>query len=1017
MTKLQRRGVVGRPPRRRRRRGPHGVPSSTVQPTDYDGAAARGVPGPARAARARRPPRRAGRPGRSTTSWRSRPGSSARCGPASCRCRCRRCSRRASWRPSSPTPAPASVVLSSALRRLRRRASPRPIAELRHAVVDRRRRRRRADPDPRVGRRSTTSARRRSPRTGADSPAFWLYSSGTTGVPKGVMHRHGSPQATAETYARDGARHRPRRPLPVGGQAVLRLRPRQLADVPALGRRRRHPQPAAADAARRRSPSSAPSSRRCSSPAPASSPRCSTPTCRLTRSRRCGRPSPPARRCRPTCSAASRSASGTRCSTASARPRRCTSSCPTARAPSVPARAARPVPGLRGAARRRGRAGSSSTPDTPGYLQVRGPSLATGYWSRDAATRAAFQGEWLATGDVYTRSADGYWTFLGRNSDMIKAGGIWVSPAEVEAVLVEHPDVLEAAVVGARDAAGLEITVAFLVARQGRTIDDGAIDAHCRARMAAFKRPRRVLHRRRAAEDGDRQDPPVRPPRAAGGRAGRRRAGLTGSMADLVDVGGGALEASLVDADDPADDRPPLVFLHEGLGSLGLLARRSPSRSVRRSADRAMLVYSRHGYGRSAPARLPRPVTLHAPRGRRRAAGAAGPLRHRAAGPRRPQRRRLDRPAVRRCRSPGRPARAPGPARVRRGRQRRRHRRRPHGLRHDRPAGAPGPPPRRRRRHVPRLERRVALAGVPVVEHRGPPGAASRARCSSCREPTTRTARPPSSMPSRRGPPGPRSACCSPLSATPRTSRRPEATLDAIAGFLAASSIPCPPDLGADGLIRPSGRAESRNGTLRAQIAGPGASERVRCAHGRRNAARTRSPRSASRSTRSLLNTKRTWRSATSPPQPRIGVAATRWSSSRSETSTQSSPRAATSRSSDQPPAGRTTGSPSSWRSVSSRRRSYSAFGREPRGRRARRGRRGPRPGQTRSPRGRCRCGRATTSLTSAPGATTQPMRQAIMRCSNAVPPTVTVRSRMPASAAGWRIGRPSKRTASNPAQ
>ena len=77
---------------------------------------------------------------------------------------------------------------------------------------------------------------------------------------------------------------------------------------------------------------------------------------------------------------------------------------------------------------------------------------------------------------------------------MIKAGGIWVSPAEVESVLVEHPDVLEAAVVGARDDDGLEIDVAFVVPRAGR--DDRrrpAIDAHCRDRMAAFKRPRRIV--------------------------------------------------------------------------------------------------------------------------------------------------------------------------------------------------------------------------------------------------------------------------------------------------------------------------------------------------------------------------------------------------------------------------------------------------------------------------------------------------------------------------------------------
>jgi benzoate-CoA ligase len=76
---------------------------------------------------------------------------------------------------------------------------------------------------------------------------------------------------------------------------------------------------------------------------------------------------------------------------------------------------------------------------------------------------------------------------------MIKAGGIWVSPAEVESVLVEHPDVLEAAVVGARNVDGLETTVAFLVPRSGHVIDEAAIDAHCRERMAAFKRPRRLI--------------------------------------------------------------------------------------------------------------------------------------------------------------------------------------------------------------------------------------------------------------------------------------------------------------------------------------------------------------------------------------------------------------------------------------------------------------------------------------------------------------------------------------------
>jgi benzoate-CoA ligase len=132
-------------------------------------------------------------------------------------------------------------------------------------------------------------------------------------------------------------------------------------------------------------------------------------------------------------------------------------------------------------------------PDTPGYLNVQGPSIASGYWRRDEATAAAFHDGWLRTGDVYTRSADDHWTFLGRNTDMIKAGGIWVSPAEVESVLVSHPDILEAAVVGARNADGLEETVAFVVACSGHDIDSAAIDAHCRNMMASFKRPRRLF--------------------------------------------------------------------------------------------------------------------------------------------------------------------------------------------------------------------------------------------------------------------------------------------------------------------------------------------------------------------------------------------------------------------------------------------------------------------------------------------------------------------------------------------
>ena len=136
--------------------------------------------------------------------------------------------------------------------------------------------------------------------------------------------------------------------------------------------------------------------------------------------------------------------------------------------------------------------GEITEADTPGFLYVKGESIATGYWCRDEATRAAFQGEWLRTGDVYARSADGYWTFLGRNNDMIKAGGIWVSPAEVENVLLTHPDVSEAVVVGTKNPDGLETVVAFVVPRRGHSVDTGSIEAHCRESMAAYKRPRRI---------------------------------------------------------------------------------------------------------------------------------------------------------------------------------------------------------------------------------------------------------------------------------------------------------------------------------------------------------------------------------------------------------------------------------------------------------------------------------------------------------------------------------------------
>jgi len=129
----------------------------------------------------------------------------------------------------------------------------------------------------------------------------------------------------------------------------------------------------------------------------------------------------------------------------------------------------------------------------PGALFVRGESMATGYWCRTDASRKVFQGEWVRTGDTYVRSPDGYYTCLGRASDLLKAGGIWVSPAEVEERLLQHPDVAEAAVVGVADSNELDKPVAFVVARSGAQLDGDQLVGWCREGLAAFKRPRAVV--------------------------------------------------------------------------------------------------------------------------------------------------------------------------------------------------------------------------------------------------------------------------------------------------------------------------------------------------------------------------------------------------------------------------------------------------------------------------------------------------------------------------------------------
>ena len=128
-----------------------------------------------------------------------------------------------------------------------------------------------------------------------------------------------------------------------------------------------------------------------------------------------------------------------------------------------------------------------------GELVVRGDSAADGYWNQRAKTRRTFQGEWTYTGDTYTRDADGYFRFQGRSDEMLKVSGVWVSPFEVEEALISHPTVLEAAVIGRRDHDGLVKPKAFVILNQDGH-DTAALivelQAHVKERIGVWKYPR-----------------------------------------------------------------------------------------------------------------------------------------------------------------------------------------------------------------------------------------------------------------------------------------------------------------------------------------------------------------------------------------------------------------------------------------------------------------------------------------------------------------------------------------------
>ncbi|HYW57839.1 MAG TPA: benzoate-CoA ligase family protein [Polaromonas sp.] len=125
-----------------------------------------------------------------------------------------------------------------------------------------------------------------------------------------------------------------------------------------------------------------------------------------------------------------------------------------------------------------------------GELQISGPSAALMYWNNRAKTKATFAGDWTRSGDKYTVDADGYYTYCGRTDDMLKVGGIYVSPFEVEASLASHPAVLEAAVIGMLDADELVKPKACVVLKAGCTVTADELKAHVKQQLAPYKYPR-----------------------------------------------------------------------------------------------------------------------------------------------------------------------------------------------------------------------------------------------------------------------------------------------------------------------------------------------------------------------------------------------------------------------------------------------------------------------------------------------------------------------------------------------
>ena len=231
----------------------------------------------------------------------------------------------------------------------------------------------------------------------------------------------------------------------------------------------------------------------------------------------------------------------------------------------------------------------------PGDLYIRGPSAAMMYWGNRAKTRETFQGGWTKSGDKYIRNTDGSYTYGGRSDDMLKVSGIYVSPFEVEATLVMHPAVLEAAVIGVHRRRRPDQDQGLRRAEARHRPEDGhrsRAEGLRQGQAGALQVPAADPVRGRAAEDGHRQDPALQAARAG------KQAGMSVEFVEL-DWRGRRVRIEHQWLGRERAGRPLLMFLHEGLGSRSMW-RDFPQRLCD-AGDFRGLVYSRPGYGRSTP--------------------------------------------------------------------------------------------------------------------------------------------------------------------------------------------------------------------------------------------------------------------------------------------------------------------------------------------------------------------------------------------------------------------------------